>query len=334
MIAAGEASGAAVDRARKIVSDQAIVDVARVEALVAGTKVANATLADYAEARGIVAQMLSDANAKLADAIAMRDNYAAQVGDSLRSFGSLLTAQGKVLNGVQQAITSDDVTDNLRDRLEKIKEFREDMRQLLAMGLSDSAYKQIMDAGIETGGAYADALLEGGQGAISEVNDLTQQIEDTATVFGNEAANQLYQAGVAAAEGLVNGLISLSNELGSAAYQLGQTIAQAVKDALGIASPSRVLFDMMKDDVGDGMVNGLTAAQTKVGVAASALAAQVAVSPEVAAYAAAQGTSPTTGEPVSGNDPKFLWTGDIVTPTDDPHAVAVEVMDELTGRLP
>lgn len=334
MIAAGISSGLAIDAAKKIVADQAVVDVSRVNALVAGTKVANATLADYAEARGQVAEMLSVANQKLADAIALRDNYASQVGDSMRAFGSMMTAQGKVLDGVQQAITSDDITENMRERLEKIKEFREDLRQLLAAGLSDAAYKEIVDAGVENGGAYADAILAGGQGAISEVNSLTDQIDLESTFLGNEAANQLYQAGVAAAEGLYNGLVSLSNELGSAAYQLGQTIAQAVKDALGIASPSRVMYSAMYDDVGDGMANGLDAAQTKVGLAASRLAAQVAVSPEVASYAAAQGTSPVTGDGVSGNDPKFLWTGDIVTPTEDPHAVATEVLDELTGRLP
>jgi hypothetical protein len=338
MIAAGNASATAIDRARAIVAGQAVMTAANVEALITGGVAVNATLTDYAQARGIVADMLSAANQRLADAIALRDNYAAQVGDGLRAFGSLLTAQGKTLNGIQQAVTADDITENMRERLTKIKKFRDDLRLLLSQGLSDSAYKQIVDAGVETGSAYAEAILAGGQGSVSEVNDLTGQIDETATFLGNEAANHMYQAGVAAAQGLVNGLISLSNELTTAAGQLGIAIANAIKAELGIASPSRVLFDMMKDDVGDGMVNGLNAAQTKVGAAASALAAQVAVSPEVAAYAAAQGTRPTINEDgsVSGNtgDPKFLWTGDIVTPTEDPHSVATEVLDELTGRLP
>lgn len=337
MIAAGNASSAAVDRARKIVSDQAIVTVANVEALVAGAKVANATLADYAAARGQVADMLADANQRLTEAIALRDNYATEVGDSLRQFGSLISAQAKVINGVQQSLTADDITSNLQDRLDKIRKFNDNMRLLLASGLSDAAYKQIVDAGVETGGAYAEAILAGGQGAISEVNNLTGQIDAASTSLGNAAANQLYQAGVAAATGLYNGLVSLSNDLTSAATALGAAIANAIKRELGIASPSRVLFDMMKDDVGDGAANGLLAAQPKVAAAASALAAQVAVSPEVAAYAARQGTSATTDDGlVSGNGdgPKFLWTGDIVTPTEDPVAVANEAINEITARLP
>ena len=87
--------------------------------------------------------------------------------------------------------------------------------------------------------------------------------------------------------------------------------------------------------VGDGAVIGLDDQKVKVSAAAARLAAAISVSPEVAAYAAVRGTAPTVdGEEVSGNRPRFVWNGDIVTPTKDPKAVTAEVLNELTARLP
>lgn len=336
LLAKADASVAQVSAAAAILGAQAVVNQANVQNILGGgVAFFNATLADWAEARRIVAERLEAANQKLADAIALRDNYSAQVADSIRSFGSLLSAQAKTIDGVQQALTSDDIVTDMRARLEKVKAFQEDLRLLLAQGLSDAAYKQLVDAGVEGGSAYAEALVAGGQGAISEVNSLTSQFDANASAFGDTAASHLYQAGVNAAQGLVDGLNSLSDELTTAATALGTAIAQAIRDALGIASPSTVLRGDM-GYVGDGAVLGLDDQAVKVSAAAARLAGLIRVSPEVAAYASAQGTSPTTGgEGVSGNGgPQWLWTGDIVTPTEDPVAVANEVINEITGRLP
>lgn len=335
MINEANASQAQVDKASAILAAQGVYTFENAQKLIQGIKVQNATLADYAEARRWVAESLATANQRLADAIALRDNYSTQVADSLRSFGSLLSAQAKTIDGITQALTSGDITDNLRDRLAKIKQFQENLRLLLAAGVSDSVYKQIVDAGAEQGNAYAEAILAGGQGAVSEVNSLADQIDLVSTAIGSAAASQMYQAGVDAAQGLVDGLLSLSAELDSAAAELGAAIANAIKRELGIASPSRVLMALM-DNVGDGAVIGLDNQQGKVGAASSRLAGQIAVSPEVAAYAARQGTSPTE-DGVSGNDGS---TSDrrfrdliVHTPTEDPEAVAMEVLNEVTGRL-
>lgn len=284
-------------------------------------------LADFAFAREKVAEALQAANQKLTDALTLRDNYQQQVSDSIKSFAALTTAQAQVINGVQQALTSNDIISNLQDKLAQIQKFQQNLNLLLAMGLSNDAYKQIVDAGVEAGSAYAQALVDGGTGAIGQVNSLVQSTNTIADQLGTAASSRLYQAGVDAAQGLVDGLNSLSNQLTSAATALGNSIAAAIKKALGIHSPSKVLFDMM-GYVGDGIALGLDAQSGKVALASSRLAGQVAVSPEVASYAASQGTQPT----VSGNHNEHHWH--IKTPTTDPQAVAMEVLNEVTGRLP
>lgn len=331
-----QAAQAQIAAAQQIIAGQGRVNVENVAKLVSGVRLQNATLAEYAQARGIVAEQLEAATAKLAEAVSLRDNYATQVADSIRSFGSLVSAQAKVIGGITQALSADDITDNLRDRLAKIREFQNNLRLLTALGLSDAAYQQIVDAGVETGGAYAEAILAGGQGSISEINNLTSQIGDEAGLLGSAAANQMYQAGVDAAQGLVDGLTSLSDQLSSAAAALGASIAQAIRNALGIASPSRVLIADMAH-VGDGAVIGLDNQQVKVSAAAARLASAIKISPEVAAYEAkVTGRAPEeSGERVSGNEPQptLLWTGDMITPSEDPKAVAIETANELTARL-
>jgi hypothetical protein len=327
-LAAALANQKRIEAAAKILNAQRIVSQPRVANLLKGILDTNATLADYAEARARVADMLNDANQKLADAISLRDSFSKSVSDSIKTFGSLLSAQAQTIDGVQQALNANDVVSSLQDKLGQIKKFQDDLRILLAQGLSNEAYQQIVEAGVEQGTAIADALIAGGTGAIQNVNSLVGQISGIADSLGTETANRLYQAGVDAAQGLVDGLTSLSAQLDAAAVRLGNTIAAAVARALGIASPSRVMRDMM-DYVGDGAVQGLDRQHGKVGSAASRLAAQVAIAPggpkpgSSADYPAVSG---------NGKDPRFR---DLVvhTPTEDPKAVAFEVLNEVTGRL-
>jgi hypothetical protein len=319
-----------VARAEAIIAAQEVVSASNVASLVGGLGAANATLADYAEARAQVAEKLAAANQKLAEAIQIRDDFRNQITESIKSFGALTTAQAKVVDGVEQALTSLDITSNLEDRLAKIRKFQENLRVLLAMGLSDSAYKQIVSAGVEQGGAFAEALVQGGQGAVGQTNGLVSQIDAVADQLGLDASNRLYQAGVDAAQGLVDGLESLSAELDSAATRLGEAIAAAIARALGIHSPSKVLSDMM-EDVGDGAVVGLDNQGPKVGAAARRFSDNIAVSPEVAAWATQQGQAATVSG--NGDDPKYDIDLTVITPTEDPVAVAHEAINELTGRL-
>lgn len=326
-MAAALANQRRINTAANSLATQKIVREWNVNALLTGVFRANTTLAEYAEARSRVAKSLDEANQQLQAAVEMRDTYRNQVAESIKSFGSMLSAQASSINGIEQALTAGDITANLQTRLDKIKKFQTDLRLLLAQGLSNDAYKQIVDAGVEQGSTFADALLGGGTGSIQNVNSLVSQINGIADSLGGETSSRMYQAGVDAAKGLVDGLTSLSAQLDAAAYRLGGSIATAVRKSLGIASPSRVLRAMMSD-VGDGAALGLDDQHVKVGSAAARLAAKVAIRPGdtyASTAAAAAG--------VSGNGDQRFRDLIVHTPTEDPQAVAMEVLNEVTGRL-
>lgn len=307
---------------------QRVTSEYHVQRLLAGLTSRNATLGDYVVARGRVTKQLELANEKLVDALALRDDYRTAITESTRAFGALTTAQAKVLGGIEQALTSTDITTNLEDRLAKIRKFQDNLRILSSQGLSDAAYKQILDAGVEDGGRFAQALVDGGLGSVQQVNGLVSQIDTIANQLGLEASSRLYQAGVDAAKGLVDGLTSMSKQLDSAAAKLGAAIARAVKKALGIKSPSTVMIAAM-GYVGDGLEIGLDRQHSKVETAASRLSDKVSISPRASV------SSGEYGNEVSGNssgDPRFR---DLIvhTPTENPEAVAKEVLNEVTGRL-
>lgn len=295
-----------------------------VDRLLEGDSVRRATLADYAKAREKLAARIDRANQKLADAIAMRKEYRAAVVESVKSFGSLLTAQAKTIDGVEQALTAGDIVDNLEDRLAKVRAFQANLQKLLALGLSRDAYKQLLDAGVESGSAYAEALLAGGQGAVAEVNDLVDEIGTVGESLGKEASNYLYNAGIEAAKGIVKGLESLDEWLGEWADWLGKTIANALQRALNGTGGGGKGGKGGGGKGGGGGGKGRSAAEDVAARAASG----VAVSAEVARYAASRGQSVSgNGAPVNDIDVT------IVTPTSDPHAVAMEAVNEIVGRL-
>lgn len=313
--------------ARRTLANQQITSENRIMGLMARNyKQSAATLADYAVARERVTKRLEEANTELANAISMRDSYNTSVIDAVNSFGSIIATQARVVNGVEQTLSSGDILTSLTDRLASAKKYQSDLRMLLAQGLSDNAYKQLVDAGVEQGGKFADTILGGGVDAVQKTNELTAAIDKVAGELGFSASDRLYQSGINMTQGLIAGLTSQSAELDKAAQVLGDKIAYSVRKSLGIKSPSRVARDIADNFTGT-LIAGLNKGQAPVANAAAGLLANIAPSAEVTAYAARQGQS------VSGNQDSRFRDLIIQTPTADPEAVARETLNEITGRL-
>ena len=328
-LARAQAAQKRLNAGAKILNQQRVLNAKNVRRLLAGESANSATLADYARARERLAVRIERAQEKLTEALSLRDEYAKAITASVNSFGSLMTAKAKEVDGVMQALTYEDITSNLQARLQQIRDFQQNLMQLRAMGLSDAAYKELLDAGVENGSAFAEALLAGGIGAITSVNTTTAQIADIAESMGTDAAGYLYQAGVDAAQGLVDGLMARDKQLASAAKHLGDLIALEVKRSLGIASPSQRMIDEM-DHVGSGVVVGLRNQHGAVGAAANELARQINVGAR-AGTSAPVGAGVGGGAGVSGNSAEHHWH--ITTASENPRTVALEMMNEVVGRL-
>ena len=116
-----------------------------------------------------------------------------------------------------------DLTGNFQKVLDKTKKFAADLRELRRLGLDRNLFKQIVDAGLESGGATAAAIIAGGGDTISELNSLFGELNDVGSIIAEETAQVMFGAGVDVTNGLIAGLLSQDNALRQAA----QTLADA-----------------------------------------------------------------------------------------------------------
>jgi TP901 family phage tail tape measure protein len=190
---------------------------------------------------------LGEARDRLKELTDQAKQYADQVRDSVVASGSITGfGEGDGFGSVDQLISQ------LRAKVASAQAYAQVIQALTAAGLNQTNLQQLIDAGVEGGLGTAQAILAGGPAAISQINTLTGQLVTTGTQLGTTTSQNLYGAGVAAAQGLVAGLESQQAMVEAAAVALGNTLARAIRKALKIKSPSRVFRD-----IGDNTVKGL-----------------------------------------------------------------------------
>ena len=122
------------------------------------------------------------------------------------------------------------------------KQFSGMLASLKKKGLSGDLISQIGEAGIEGGGMEtAAAILGGGKNEIKKLNDLQKQIVSAAGAAGKVTADAMYGAGIKATEGLVKGLQKDQDKIEAQMMKIAKSMEKAIKKALGIKSPSKVM---------------------------------------------------------------------------------------------
>ena len=160
------------------------------------------------------------------------------------------------VTGIGAAFNTDAMLAELNKRLEKVKDFAALVKRLKNQGLNKTMIDQIVQAGVEGGLATATALAEGGPEAIKEFNDLQSEINKAASGLGTTGAKSMYQSGIDSVKGFIKGLRSQKQALQKWARNLAKQLSKAVKDALGIKSPSTVFKRIGKYTV-EGLQIGL-----------------------------------------------------------------------------
>lgn len=195
---------------------------------------------------------LDEANRKLAQAKDAYSNYAKEVSGSVKGTLSFTDALKEATDAAGTTGKPVSFLGGLTVMAERSKLFGERIRTLLKMGLSESALRQVADAGVEAGTYIADQLINGGSEAIERTNELVASLESVADTLGIEAADQFYAAGVMQGEALVAGIQSVIDNYNAILANPNLTLPQikaigaAADQALteGIAAPSAPAFDV------------------------------------------------------------------------------------------
>lgn len=180
-----------------------------------------------------------------ANAIKRRDDYNVKVYDQ---FSDIATPAD------DQSVA--DYIANLRKQVEETKKFSNAMDRLRAFGINDEVYKDLVDKGISAL-PFVEELLDGGIKSIKEINNLDSELNRASDHFANNASDNLYQAGVDAAQGFVNGLKKQQAALEKQMDKIADSMVKAIKKKLKIKSPSRIFMEL-GGFVSKGLARGVT----------------------------------------------------------------------------
>ncbi|MFI2078585.1 phage tail tape measure protein [Streptomyces triculaminicus] len=238
----------------------------------------NNVLMSLARQRDSVAARLKDAQKKVSDLwkdwTKARDEAAKSIMQNATIVASAPADGG--------TLSSFDVVQRMRDQVQRTLEFAGHLQQLRAKGLRSDLVQQIANAGVDQGGATAQALASATRGQIAEMNALQRGMQSAADATGAAVADSMYGAGIKSAEGLVRGLESQQKKIEAQMLKIAKSMQSAIKKALGIRSPSQVFADLGQY-IPQGLAQGISDAAHHATSAAKNLAGAVAGSGRVGA---------------------------------------------------
>ncbi|MEW2302577.1 phage tail tape measure protein [Streptomyces sp. NPDC006655] len=170
------------------------------------------------------------------------------------------------------AITAGDVLANMQDQAAKALKFSNELAALKKKGLRADLIEQIAAAGVDQGGATADALMSANSAQIAQLNTTQKSLKASANSTGAVVADAMYKAGIDSAKGLIKGLQSKEKAIEKQMEKIGKAMAKAIKRELGIRSPSRV-FHEIGAWIPAGLVNGVDSGMSAVQRAAKRMSA-------------------------------------------------------------
>lgn len=251
---------------------------------------------------------ISRANEKLKDAIKTRDDYNKSIRD-----------QYDDLPDVSEETNLDSYINELTYANADVLKFTQVLQKLAKLGLSDAVYQDLLAKGPDAL-PFAEQLLAGGKAGVKQVNNLTGDLAEASKNLGSQASKELYQSGVNAAQGLVDGLEKKRNQISKKMREIARDIVRAIRKELDIKSPSRVM-DAIGGLTGMGLVNGLKRVSPVVDKTAAGIADK-AVESMKSSFAT-----------ISELSPENLAMAPTITPVLDLSAVEKEAA-RITSLLP
>lgn len=242
-----------------------------------------------------VQRQLSSAQSALAAFEAAREKVV-QRQNALDMAGGDLTSLnfGEDADGNPIGPTADGVVNALTAVRDAAVTFDSTLAALAAAGLSQDALDQLIAKGPEAAAATAQAILAGGPQAIAQINALQAQIAASGLSITAKASSTMFEVGKQAQEGLIAGLESQMGRLEEQMQGIAKRMVRAIKKALKIKSPSRVMLGL-GEFTGEGFAQGIASTAGLVSRASDALAAAALVSPPTLAPPGVSGAVSAAG---------------------------------------
>ncbi|MEU6168096.1 phage tail tape measure protein [Streptomyces tanashiensis] len=212
------------------------------------------------------------------------EQVAARLKTATTRLNDLVKARAELVGNVRQGVldaanitqggeggtTATSIWANLNQQLVKAKQFAAQLAALKKRGVRADLIAQIAQAGVEQGSAAAAALATASSGQIKQINSTQDQLVKAATQAGNTAGDAMYGGGIRAAQGLVKGLQTQQSVIERAMLLIAKGMERALKKALGIRSPSRVMA-AVGQYIPAGLVRGIESGRSAVDASMASL---------------------------------------------------------------
>lgn len=212
-------------------------------------KADNATLQSLAVQRNAIAK-------EIAAAQALARNTASASESTFNLSSASTTAAGG------QATTGG-IISNLNADVGKIRRFAWAIRKLAKEGLNKSYLSQLISLGPEQGGPIAAELAGAGLGDIKSINAAESAITYESNQLGANAVSAMYTAGKQSGAGFLQGLKDQKKAIETLMSQIAAGVIGQLRKDLGIASPSRVMFEHGVSTL-QGYINGVKSMQPQL----------------------------------------------------------------------
>lgn len=210
------------------------------DALVARVRVGNIRLQALAKQRDALAKRIADAQ-----------KFAGDLTAKARATGSL----GSIIQ--EDFFAPSYVEKEMRKSLNNIKRFTANITKLQKKGLSKELLRQILELGPDQGAQFAASLAGADQATIKRFNRLQSQIGSASSKLGKQGADLLFDSGKKAGQGFLTGLKAQQKQIEQLMLRIAKGMQKAIRKALGIRSPSRVMADVGRMTV-LGLEGGIT----------------------------------------------------------------------------
>ena len=158
----------------------------------------------------------------------------AKLGDSLREFEITVTrSYEETVEGVQDKTTG--LLQGFRDMAQKSRDFAANLQKLRQLGLDPMLFDQLVQAGVVAGGETAQALVDGGEETIGEINGLFQEINALGADLGEEVATTMYGAGIDLTNGLLEGIRSQEEAMLELARSMAEAFSTEFNSRINVA---------------------------------------------------------------------------------------------------
>lgn len=182
--------------------------------------------------------------------------------------------------GSAEDVTAGGIKGQLASRLEKMRRFASYIKELAARGINKTMLREILEMGPEQGYAYASALAGADKATFKAINSTQYAINDAAKSLGRMGADRLYDSGMQAGRGFLEGLKTQQKGIEGLMLFIAKGMQKALRRALGMRSPSTVMARLGAYST-EGLARGLVGAMPVLDSALGAVAGRVAATKPV-----------------------------------------------------